>query len=70
MRAEALSRKPGHVGAIAFSRSGEPATGDIGDATPIQKFGDVERACDEAVDPPFGSATFTPPHGGVAAAAP
>jgi hypothetical protein len=31
MRAEALSRKPGHVGAVAFSRSGDPATGEFGD---------------------------------------
>jgi hypothetical protein len=31
MKAEALSRKPGFVGAIAFSRSGDPATGDFGD---------------------------------------
>ena len=41
MKAEALSRKPGHVGAIAFSRSGDPATGDFGDAKLIRKFGDV-----------------------------
>jgi hypothetical protein len=41
MRGEALSRKPGHVGALAFSRSGDPATGDFGDATVIRKFGDV-----------------------------
>jgi hypothetical protein len=27
MKAEALSRKLGYVGAIAFSRSGDPATG-------------------------------------------
>jgi hypothetical protein len=33
MRAETLSRKPGHVGAVAFSRTGDPATGDFGDAT-------------------------------------
>jgi len=26
MRAESLSRKPGHVGAVAFSRTGDPAT--------------------------------------------
>jgi hypothetical protein len=32
MKAEALSRKPGHVGAVAFSRSGDPATGDFSDA--------------------------------------
>jgi hypothetical protein len=41
MRAEALSRKPGHVGPVAFSRTGDPATGDFGDATMIRKFGDV-----------------------------
>jgi hypothetical protein len=41
MKAVALSRKPGHVGAVAFSRTGDPATGDFGDATVIRKFGDV-----------------------------
>jgi hypothetical protein len=29
VRAEALSRKEGHVGAVAFSRTGDPATGDF-----------------------------------------
>jgi hypothetical protein len=41
MRAEALSRKPGYVGAVAFSRTGDPATGDFDDATVIRKFGEV-----------------------------
>ena len=41
MKAEALSRKPGHVGAVAFSRSGDPATGDFSDAKLIRNFGDV-----------------------------
>jgi hypothetical protein len=41
MRAEVLSRKQGHVGALAFSRSGDPATGEFGDAKVIRKFGDV-----------------------------
>jgi hypothetical protein len=41
MRAEALSRKPGHVGAVAFSRTGDPATGEFGDAEVIKKFGEV-----------------------------
>src|ERR1700688_2714181 len=41
MRAEALSRKPGHVGAVAFSRTGDPATGEFGDAKIIKKFGEV-----------------------------
>jgi hypothetical protein len=46
MRAEALSREEGHVGAIAFSRTGDPATGDFSDARVIKKFGEVrcERA--------------------------
>jgi hypothetical protein len=41
MRAEALSRKPGCAGALASSRTGDPATGEFGDATLIRKFGDV-----------------------------
>jgi hypothetical protein len=41
MRADMLSRKQGHIGAVAFSRTGDPATGDFGDATIIRKFGDV-----------------------------
>jgi uncharacterized membrane protein len=39
MRAEALSRKKGHVGAVAFA--GDPATGDFSDAKVMKKFGDV-----------------------------
>jgi hypothetical protein len=41
MRAEALSRKEGHVGAVAFSRTSDPATGDFGDTKVLKKFGDV-----------------------------
>ena len=41
MRAEALSRREGHVGAVAFSRTGDPAKGDVSDARVIRKFGDV-----------------------------
>jgi hypothetical protein len=41
MRAEALSRKADHVGAVAFSRTGDPATGDFNDAKVIRKFGEV-----------------------------
>jgi hypothetical protein len=41
MRAEALSRKAGCAGAVAFSRSGDPASGEFGDAQLIRKFGDV-----------------------------
>jgi hypothetical protein len=31
----------GHTGAVAFSRTGDPATGDFHDATVLRKFGDV-----------------------------
>jgi hypothetical protein len=31
----------GHTGAVAFSRTGDPATGDFSDATVLRKFGDV-----------------------------
>lgn len=41
MRAEALSRKPAHAGAIAFSRTGDPSSGDFSDAKLIRKFGEV-----------------------------
>lgn len=37
MRAEALSRKPGCAGAVAFSRTGDPSSGDFGDAKVIRK---------------------------------
>lgn len=47
MRAEALSRKEGHVGAVAFSRTGDPATGDFSDAKIIKKFGDVPNDLSE-----------------------
>ena len=40
-RAEVLSRKHGNVGAVAFSRTGDPATGDFGDANVLKKFGNV-----------------------------
>lgn len=39
--AEALSRQPGVIGAVAFSPTGDPATGDFSDAKVIRKFGDV-----------------------------
>jgi hypothetical protein len=39
----ALSRKPGYVGAVAFSRTGDSATGDFGDAKIIRKFGEVRE---------------------------
>jgi hypothetical protein len=41
MRAESLARKEDHVGAVTFSRTGDPAIGELGDAVVIRKFGDV-----------------------------
>ena len=40
-RAEILSRAAGHIGAVAFSRSGDPMAGDFSDAKLLKKFGDV-----------------------------
>lgn len=40
-RAEVLSRVPGSVGAVAFSRTGDPLIGEFGDAQLIRKFGTV-----------------------------
>jgi hypothetical protein len=41
MRAAALSRKEGHIGAVAFSRTGDPDAGEFGDAVVLRAFGDV-----------------------------
>ena len=40
-RAGVLSRVPGSIGAIAFSRSGDPMIGEFGDAQLLRKFGSV-----------------------------
>jgi hypothetical protein len=40
-RAEVLSKVPGAVGAVAFSRTGDPMIGEFGDAQLLRKFGDV-----------------------------
>ena len=40
-RAEAMSRTAGSIGAVAFSRSGDPMMGEFGDAKLLRKFGDV-----------------------------
>lgn len=42
-RAEVLAKMEGHVGAVAFSRSGDLATGEFKDAKLIKKFGDVPQ---------------------------
>ncbi len=40
-RAHDLWKILGHTGAVAFSRTGDPATGNFSDATVLRKFGDV-----------------------------
>ena len=40
-RAEILSRTPGSIGAVAFSRTGDPMIGEFGDAQLLRKFGQV-----------------------------
>jgi hypothetical protein len=40
-RAEAMSRAAGSVGAVAFSRSGDPMIGEFGEAHVLKAFGQV-----------------------------
>ena len=40
-RAEVLSRAAGSIGAVAFSRTGDPMMGEFGDAQLLRKFGSV-----------------------------
>ena len=40
-RAESLSKTAGSIGALAFSRTGDPMIGEFGDAQLLKKFGDV-----------------------------
>ena len=40
-RAETLSRMAGHIGAVAFSRSGDPMAGEFSDARLLRRFGEV-----------------------------
>lgn len=40
-RAETLSRSSGAIGAVAFTRSGDPMTGDFEDAVVLRSFGNV-----------------------------
>ena len=40
-RAEILSRAAGSIGAVAFSRTGDPMMGEFGEAKLLRKFGSV-----------------------------
>jgi hypothetical protein len=46
-RAEILSRTPGNIGAVAFSRSGDPLAGEFSDAKLLKKFGHVPEDLSE-----------------------
>jgi hypothetical protein len=46
MHAEALSRKPGHTGALAFSRTGDPSTGDFGESVSSATFRMTRANCE------------------------
>ena len=46
-RAEALARAPGSVGAVAFSRTGDPMIGEFSDAQLLRKFGEVPNDLSE-----------------------
>jgi hypothetical protein len=41
LRAEVLSRIPGNVGAVAFSRTGDPDVGKFEDAVGLKTFGEL-----------------------------
>lgn len=45
--AEALSRDPANVGALAFKRTGEPNQGQYGDAVILKSFGEIPSNLDE-----------------------
>jgi hypothetical protein len=40
-RADTLSRQSGNMGAVAFSRTGDPAIGEFSDAIVLGQFGSV-----------------------------
>jgi hypothetical protein len=42
--AGSLAKMPGHCGAIAFSRTGDPAVGDFDDAVILKTVGEVDAA--------------------------
>ena len=46
-RAEAMSRNPGNVGALAFRRTGAPNLSNFGKATVLRTFGQAPENLDE-----------------------
>ncbi|ABE64387.1 hypothetical protein Nham_3659 [Nitrobacter hamburgensis X14] len=41
LRAERLARTEGHIGAVAFSHTGDPGSGEFGDAVILKAVGEV-----------------------------
>jgi hypothetical protein len=39
--AERMARTEGHIGAVAFSRTGDPGSGEFADAVLLKAFGEV-----------------------------
>jgi hypothetical protein len=39
--AERMARTEGHIGAVAFSRTGDPGSGEFSDAVVLKAFGEV-----------------------------
>ena len=46
-RAEAMSRNPENIGALAFKRTGAPNLGNFGEAMVLKTFGQVPENLDE-----------------------
>jgi hypothetical protein len=46
-----LSKAAGSIGAVAFSRTGDPLIGEFGDARLLKKFGNVPDDLSGAVSP-------------------
>jgi hypothetical protein len=46
-KAEVMSRDPANVGALAFTRTGDPSMGNFADATILKTFGIVPDNLDE-----------------------
>ena len=46
-KAEAMSRTPPNVGALAFKRTGTPETGNFGDAVILKSYGEIPPNLDE-----------------------
>jgi hypothetical protein len=60
-RAELLSRTAGCVGAVAFSRTGDPLIGEFGDAQLLRRYGDVPDDLSGLSGAPYCKANLAQP---------